>query len=378
MQNGNEEQRTWWAFYPLKGLDIEDPTDDLDAPLFGDATIVSRSQIRTVVSKLHLNERMAPGHDHESDVVYMLENATFSEEFNSFVAVRRTGVVEGGRSEELTKSAGARAFQIAGMLALVFLAKNDNAETCGLVEQLHRYRRTLTLLEFDDGGFVFQSGGGTSLTILDLQRCIRTKRSEIAALLKQKRFQGLASAVVPQRPKLPRSLRNAIRQAVVRLSDAVHSSTPSSRLLGAVTTLEILLNEQGDSFELTSRRVQGLLGTAAVDAFRADDVFRARHLYVHRGEEVTDEALGMHSIALALAALLRFAEVAEDFSHKAALASYLDLVEQIERVTVRDLDDGDLLSRVVRHQRSAPRLPFLRRRIEEFSQARVPRGGNGT
>ena len=83
----NDQPRQWWIFYPIKGLDIVDEKHDLLEPMFGDCTLVSRKHVRKIVPLLRLNERMAPGHDHEHDITYMIENATRRGEFQSFVVL---------------------------------------------------------------------------------------------------------------------------------------------------------------------------------------------------------------------------------------------------------------------------------------------------
>jgi hypothetical protein len=93
-----------------------------------------------------------------------------------------------------------------------------------------------------------------------------------------------------------------------------------------VTSTEVLLtHDTGSSnFDLLLQRVKTLLGSEISNRYQLEDVFKARHRVVHRGEEITDETTQLLAVALALACLLRYAEVAQHFLHKTAILDYLD------------------------------------------------------
>ena len=121
----------------------------------------------------------------------------------------------------------------------------------------------------------------------------------------------------------------AVREAAVRLADAVHTINPASRLLGAVTSLEILLDSQ-PNFNVTQERLLALLGRDLYEEHEARVIFKARHDYVHRGQSNPPPEVADHSIYLALAAILRFSTLSTAFQSnenaKARLRSYLDFV----------------------------------------------------
>src|SRR5690349_19819644 len=125
MSSSEDPIRTWWIFYPLKGLEIIDVRHDLLQPIFGDIALISKKHIRQIVPLLRLNQRLSPGHDHERDIVYMLENITFKEEFDSYIAVRRTGSTSKDEFEpQVIKDARGRLYQVAALLSLVFMSLN--------------------------------------------------------------------------------------------------------------------------------------------------------------------------------------------------------------------------------------------------------------
>jgi hypothetical protein len=363
--SGIEEQpRQWWMFYPIKGLDITDEEHDLLNPMFGDCTLISRNHIRQVVPLLRLNERMAPGHDHERDITYMLENATLRDEFQSFVAVRRTGIPPNASPRDLPpflQSAKLRAYEVSALLSLVMLARNRSGTTIGLVEQLHSQTRSLVMLELQDGGFRFQIGGGRSLSLRSPRDTIALSRQRLQEMLREDPFACLSNVLLPQSPTLPRSLHRAISQSAIRLSDSLHTVTESSRLLGSVTSIEILITEQGDSYETLHRRMIALLGTDAVGAFDAETVLQARHAYVHRGNEPANFQVSLNAIGLAISCLLRSAEAASSFVTKPHFLDYLDLVHTADRVASHAEEGTALVSTqaFLKHNRSKYELPFL-------------------
>lgn len=331
--HGYVANKPWWVFFPLKGLEITDPKHDLKTPLFGDTTVIARSQMKRIVPLLKLNKRHAPGHDHEADILHLVTWAG-GEEYSSYVAVKRTGQAgHGVNDNRLADAAEDRAFVVAAVLSIVFLAESRRGETCGLVQQLHRRKRDLAMLEINEGGFVYQGGGGQSRIILDRKFNIQVSRSQLKNLLRQDRYQGLANTVLIQQPELGKSLRNANVQSALRLADAVHAISYSSQLLGAVTAIEILVAEMGDSYDTIKKRLCVLIGDDAVNLYQADAIFQARHRYVHKGEEVELYDLATNAVALALQSLLNYSNASFKFRSKLEIVQYLDFVALSNRIS---------------------------------------------
>lgn len=361
MDEGDDSKATWWVLYPLRGLDVTDDYHELDEPIFGDVAVISKQHIRQIVPLLKLNERMSPGHDHERDITYMLEHATLKEEFQSFIAVRRTGFIsDEGHEPPLVKDARLRAYQFAALLALVFLAKSKSGQTCGLVEQLHDQTKSTVMLTFQEPRFRFQVGGAYSFTIRDSRETIKLSRDELRQILDQEPYEALARALLPQRAPLPKSLHHSISQSAIRLSDAVHSIIPSSQLLGAITSIEILLTHQTDKYESIKERLLALLGTDAVLKHNIESVLHSRHLYVHQGEEVSERSIPVKAVGLALSCLLRYAQIAPNFSDKNKLIEYLDFIYKSDKVSPCWTEEESRAFAVLqKHARSAHEFPFM-------------------
>jgi hypothetical protein len=135
MVDYEEKSKTWWIFHPLKGLDITDEFHDLDSPMFQDATIISRKHIRQIIAnKMKLNEK------NQHEIISLFDpdpRFDWGEGFQSFIAIRRTGVMNSRNFRPpLVKDSYARAQRIGALLGLILLAENSHGETCCLVEQL--------------------------------------------------------------------------------------------------------------------------------------------------------------------------------------------------------------------------------------------------
>src|SRR5262249_11270252 len=147
--------------------------------------------------------------------------------------------------------------------------------------------RSLTMLDLQDGNFQLQMGGGHSYTIRDQRNNIKISRSNLRKLLTKMVFRKLSEVLLLYSSDLPRSIQKSISQAAIRLSDAIHNTSASAQLLGAVTALEILLTaEEGEKYDSIRQRITSILGEDTTNRYDAKTVFHSRHLYVHRGENV--------------------------------------------------------------------------------------------
>ncbi len=361
ISNNTNKNHPCWVLFPLRGLDITDEQHDLFQPAFGDFTVVSKNHIRQIIKLLNLSKDPVHGEQNEHDTIYMVENATFREDFHSFIAVRRRGNFSiKNPMPKWVKDAKARSYQIAALFTLVLLAESASGETCGLVEQLHKQTQSTIMFDIDNGEFMFQSGGRYHLRIQPLHEAIILSLNELKQTLYKAQYQHLTNALLPQRSLLPKSLSRAITQAAVRLSDAIHSVTPSSQLLGAVTAMEILLASQSEKYESLTNRLSALLGNESLIQHDVETVLQSRHLYVHQGQEIEEIEISLKAVGLALSSLLHYAKIAPLFSGKDELVNYLDFIhsgdnlsahwDEVQQRTFHDLQE---------HERKTVELPFL-------------------
>ena len=332
-------ETTWWVLYPLKGLDIADAQHDLQTPMFGDATVLSRKYIRDIIPLLRLNERASPGHDHEASATYLFEHAVFGDNFNSLLAVKRKAPVDFSTNKLLKSAEPAlrsrkRALAIASLLQLSILAESKNWETCALVEQIRSGDQALGMLALDEGSYACGAGPlGQSCTIKDRNKPLVVSRQELQQKYLHGQIAPLSAVLLPQTCPIGGSSARALEEASIRLCDAIHSQTPADHILGAATSIEILITNQGDSFETTHRRIAALVGQNAKDFFQAKEVLHERHLYVHRGMEPTRGLIPTKATALALCCILQYAKLAPGFRAKTTLLAYLDLVHLGQKIS---------------------------------------------
>jgi hypothetical protein len=287
----------------------------------------------------------------------------WGEGFQSFIAIRRTGVMSfRDFRPALVKDSYARAQRIGALLGLILLAENSHGQTCCLVEQLHRRELRLGMIDIEGGGFSYQGGsGGWSNTICDPRRNHNLSRDDLKKIIFKEPFEALTAILYPQKPSVPRSLRKAVEQSAIRLADALHFASASARLLGAVTSIEILISNHGDSYDSNLQRLSALLGEGAIIQYNAKSVLRARHLYVHKGEEIEDYDLPMKAIGLALSCLLRYAEATRFFKDKDSLVEYLDFVYHGQRLSDNWNDaERKAFSELVKHNQKSHDFPFIR------------------
>lgn len=270
----------------------------------------------------------------------------------------------------LVKDSYARAQRIGALLGLILLAENSHGQTCCLVEQLHRRELRLGMIDFEGGGFIYQSGsGGWSNTICDPRRNHNLSRDDLKKIIFKEPFEALTAILYPQKPSVPRSLRKAVEQSAIRLADALHFASASARLLEAVTSIEILISNHGDSYDSNLQRLSALLGEDAIIQYNAKSVLRARHLYVHKGEEIEDYDLPIKAIGLALSCLLRYAELTRFFKDKDSLVEYLDFLNHGQKLWENwNRDERMAFSELVKHNQKSHYCPFMKVESQEKGQ----------
>ncbi len=350
--------------YPLVGLEITDDTHDLEEPkpFFVNATLLSPKHVQDYVDKWK-SVQAIPGFGGEFLVGNMNhEIRGTAESYNSFIAVSGLGNIRKNKQEreKLIKQADERAYEIAALLNLTVLAHWLSSQTIALVAQLRHGTNNRIWINFETGESGTNVSYMSSFAALDPQGALSWSRDELRQHLYRAEFVHFTRAF-----ELGRSYQNnlltTIRNSAVRLADAVHTVDPAPRLLGAVTSLEILFDSQ--PYEVTKNRLLALLGRHLYDQYKAEPVFSARHDYVHRGQ--TSPAIGIadDAIYLALSAILRYSTLSTAFvskkSSKEKLWSYLDFVYSgMKRWFDWDVKERRAFKTFLRHDIDAPIFPY--------------------
>lgn len=338
----------WIVFFPLDHFHLRDEPDMLNTPLFGDATLVSY-------------ETLLRG----------FPNMTYIKAAGAYLAVWRSGVVnmqwfqEDRKNEVFLADARRRASQVAALLSIAFLAMHTEGYLTGLTSQFFDTQEHFAILGFPlDGRGLISSSSGPHLTTFT--RCepelLSFSRTELQIFLNQPLVQNLVHSVSTRKSNFSQSLRQSIVQSCLRLATACHETSYTAQLLGAITSIEILLTgeDQGTSFDLKERRLGILLGQEFLQKYEFKQVLQARHVYVHRGEEQTTRQRALMAIGVALYALLIYTITAQDFDNKNTLLTYLDAVYLNDKLTKSGLNLGtQLISKHLEQVRLNHKLPFL-------------------
>lgn len=360
----------WWVLFPLKGLELTDLEHDLADPLWSDSTIISKVHAGAIIRSLKLNQAGAPVHDHESDAIYMMDHVTFKEEFHSFIAIKRSGPRLSDVPEELhcdmyeqiSGDPEKRASQIAALIELAVLVTRKDWMTCALVDQIHRWTKSVIKLSIEDSAYGIEiAGPRASRTILNATDNEKLSRRDLKARLGSDPIASLASVLSSQNCSISSSLYNAISESAIRLSNALHASTGADQLLGSITAIEILLTDQPERFEVIKNRVETLINRHAYSYFQTEMVLKARNSYVHQGIDPDDRSLVLKSTGLSLCCLLTYAEAAVRFRSKSSFLSYLDFLRLGEKAT-SDWPDDDrtTFSTFLKHTPDRYQFPFFK------------------
>ena len=353
-----DKSRVWWAIFPVLGININNKHSGIHRPMFGDSTLISRNHIPELVRKLRMNERMAPGYDHEKDAIFILNQASQSEEFHSFIAVRRSGRISPkDRNPIILEKAKSRAIEVVSLLSIVLFSQSAIGRTCGLLEHFPRKSNSNAMLEFKDGGFRYQMSGDRSPIIIEDFQVTRSYLRDVLHIAPHK---YLFEVLIPQTDRISKSLRRSISQSTIMLAEALIHTDPSLQLVNSVISLEMLLSGQSEPYHILKNRIHALLNENVVRDFRVEEIINNRHLYVHQGRYVSDYHSSFEAIILAITCLLIYCEFAVQFKGKSDLLAYLDFLSISNSLRgIWSRGENNALRRLKRQRKSKVELPMF-------------------
>lgn len=315
-----------WVFFPVKGLEIETEPDTIHSRLFERATLLSFDDARTFTSSMPF----AVDQEEANNVLHMLGAASsYGEDMkaDSFIAVQTYGY-----GDKEIQAANDRAYEVISVLSIAFLFRSNFRETCYLLEQLTQ-SESITIPRVN----TMRGDVGHTYGLLSRAHFIGTpsppikrSRSGLLATLKSVPTIDLCSALLLPKSSITGSHRGRISRAARFLYEGMHVPTPESQVLGAITSIEILLSGGRSSFEVIRTRLKELLGKRAYTYYRADEVFDARNEMVHSGKRCTDTQ-GYLALVLAVSALLAYAKVAYQSPRDTQLLKQLDFTSAAEK-----------------------------------------------
>jgi hypothetical protein len=321
----------WWVFLPFSRLRIQDELDSLTKPLLGDVTLLS---VDTLIYVFKKNSRY---HSTEEKTSIRLDFKAAT-----YLAVRRQGVVntewfdEDRKNKIFIKEVRQRAMQVSAVFTVVCLATSTEGHLCGLSDQFSNTTEQMALLEIDQSGLTIQSWGYP----VDTFDCrggpddLTFSIEELQSFLGQPIVKGLVQILTAHKPSIAKSLYTSISQACVRLASAILADSYTPQLLGAITCIELLLTNESQStrFAKIESRLSTLIGANLLEKYEFENILRARHAYVHRGEVVEARKYPLQVIGIAICALLLCANVAHRFKRKDSFLAYLDMLGLKEKL----------------------------------------------
>lgn len=139
--------------------------------------------------------------------------------------------------------------------------------------------------------------------------------------------------------RLPKDVRNAVSNAANHLCRSSHEWAESSRLLIAITSIEMLMSVDAESnYAKLQNRIEALIGADSAEEIKVAQVFGSRHQFVHNG---VDCASSKQALRLAATCLINFtnlgvhllsASVPEGMGLRNLCLQYLDMLYQAQRL----------------------------------------------
>jgi len=346
-----------WLLFPFKGLDIIDIEHGLDRPLFGDSSLISKTSYQEILNK---DSDALTGGSAPIDLINCLYNPTFGEEFHSFITVCRNQA----SNDEINfiESARKRAYEIASILSVSFLSIDKLSRVCGLVEQSSRKISNTIFVNLDEYKFSAHLKFDDSFSINSSESAFKISRQDITEFLNQSSLNGLSKVLLLQNDVLNKSLHHAITKACICLINSFNLPDITSHILGAITSIEILLTEQPDRYSILQKRLESLIGKESIERYEMEKVFKARNSYIHRGEDIDDYEISLKALALAMSSILTFSNAAYRFESKSSFIAYLDFLVASKKVSDQwSSDQNNSFNQLIRHRENSQEFPFIER-----------------
>lgn len=358
MSRRDSNHHSYWFFFPFVGLFVPFEKDWHSNALFGDASLVPANALEKDLQECFKED--------EKNGNFMIKSIKVFEEKNNFgtyVAVRRSGNIKESknhndsraRQEMLEESATERAIACSALLTVV--GRAAQGWSCRLFEfdEFSHKRGLVVGIEEYGKGMLFKALQDKYSTppLIGNHFC---EKGELSSLLGTSPYDKLSKIISGR--NYPKGISRIVSEATIRLADASLSIDLSQKLLGSVTTIEILLAVADSKYESILDLAEALLGEAFVKKNRLSEVLRARHKYVHQGTRIADQELSMFAAHVALSCLLRFCELAEEYPNKITIANYLEIISTISKFSrIENISANNMKNRFLSYTGKGYELP---------------------
>jgi hypothetical protein len=314
-----------WTFYPLHGIEIIPDDTPIDHSLmFEDATIISNDEIEKV---LLLFDQV----DQETLFNIRMHLQMVGQQGDSIIIIRQPEE----DVDTIRERADHRAVEITSAISNILLMYSNYYWTCCLADEIYHIRHMMSIILHPKKKFrqSIEKIATRGWLFVTPSPPFRITRKDLHNKLFSNKFQDLSSYIFTpfyllKRKGLKKTIKEKISAASIHLYRCINSPTPELQLVGAVTSIEILLKSQQEKYEQVGIRLEHLISSYAFNFYTAQEVFQTRHNCVHAGQKVT-KGYAYLAIRLATNCLANYSIYAKNFDNAEQILDYLKLFDSI-------------------------------------------------
>ncbi|MGE5480500.1 MAG: hypothetical protein ACM3U1_08765 [Chloroflexota bacterium] len=302
-----------WHFFPVYGLHIKNQPEWRNF-IFDDATIVNTKQIRAYLKKSKFNDDFSKlkFYGRENDITYLIVQT----------------IINGNNEEIDLNKARMRALEVISFIFFVFFYLSDLKIAICLDEQL----------DLGNGSEKFILSGNKTVTSIDkftngeypikVYHTLVYSRKEFEGILKKKQFQYVYKNIKDRKNTL---LSSALTYFYINM----YVPSPMTQLLGAVTTMEILLSTGQSKMEIFKHRIEALVGSNIykkyiVNSDQLKGILDLRNSIAHKGILCTDID-AKRAIELATIIIIAFCNLEEKLGSNSSILYHLDFIYNVKQ-----------------------------------------------
>ncbi len=313
----SDADKTWWFFFPLRGLSLSGEQFDKDHWPWGDAKLMSPTSVRNALQELNLPTTQRTHSGSCIDIADALSGTLGSHEIaprsDAFVVVRRNGVIPKQEARdksapEFVVSANQRASHILAALAIAYAQSLAGGTILTVIPDTAALNKCFmaSRLCVDDGSWSAHFDASDNVWFHNPPKAV-TSLDVAEVVVNSPHLPVLRLLLEKKGPE--NGLQRSVIEGATLLSDAICSMRPAARLLGCVTSIEVALGVEA-GFKQLGEWAEILTDWDAINHHTWDSILKARHAYVHQGRH-PDPGTGQVAVEFALNVLKNTALSAE-------------------------------------------------------------------
>ena len=302
-----------WFFYRIKGIYIENQLEWRDF-IFNDATIVNNLQLADYLEE-----------DEDFDKLSLpYEDLRKGE--HCFLIVELNGRMNDDNQNEYKQRAKKRALEVISFFFTTILFYSDyNIKIC-LESEIYEHKNVIEFYQTNTKRYgqthTFTKG---EYTTINPSAPFKYKRDDLVGLFNRDIFKNLYHIVA-------KSSNEHILISLVHFYLTANVFPPSTQLLGAVTSIELLLLDNA-KHELAKKRIKLLLGEEYFNDLKLNNsdegVFDKRNRIIHGGDSCNSTD-AYRAIKLYVEVLINVTFLVKKFNFdKMKVIKHLDIINQI-------------------------------------------------